>query len=137
MIDSLFKKVGVKDDDGIMRELLLDFYKSSGQRPDHIIIFRDGVSESQFNQVLNVELNQIIKACNLLDENWYLKFVVIIAQKNHHTKFFLPASRDNVTNVPPGTVIDNRICHPRNNDFYLCAQAGIIGTTRPTHYHVL
>ncbi|KAK1392450.1 hypothetical protein POM88_011506 [Heracleum sosnowskyi] len=73
-------------------------------------------------------------ACNLMDENWYQKFVVIIAQKNHHTKFFLPASRDIVS---PGTVIDNRICHPRNNDFYLCAQAGIIGTTRPTHYHFL
>ncbi|KAL8145998.1 hypothetical protein AgCh_003945 [Apium graveolens] len=135
MIDSLFKKVADDKDDGIMRELLLDFYTSSGKRkPDQIIIFRDGVSESQFNQVLNVELNQIIEACKFLDEKWCPKFVVIIAQKNHHTKFFQPASPDN---VPPGTVIDNRICHPRNNDFYLCAQAGMIGTTRPTHYHVL
>nr|GMD17660.1 protein argonaute 4-like [Ipomoea batatas] len=25
----------------------------------------------------------------------------------------------------------------KNNDFYLCAHAGMIGTTRPTHYHVL
>ncbi|KAL1817283.1 hypothetical protein DCAR_0521706 [Daucus carota subsp. sativus] len=135
MIDSLFKKVADDKDDGIMRELLLDFYTSSGKRkPDQIIIFRDGVSESQFNQVLNVELNQIIEACKFLDEKWCPKFTVIIAQKNHHTKFFQPASPDN---VPPGTVIDNRICHPRNNDFYLCAQAGMIGTTRPTHYHVL
>ncbi|GKF14412.1 argonaute 4-like protein, partial [Tanacetum coccineum] len=49
----------------------------------------------------------------------------------------------------PGTVIDNKVCHPRNNDFYMCAHAGMIvgimilllggllGTTRPTHYHVL
>ncbi|KZV40466.1 Argonaute 4-like protein [Dorcoceras hygrometricum] len=107
MIDSLFKPVSDSVDDGIIRELLLDFYTSSGKRkPDQIIIFRDGVSESQFNQVLNVELNQIIE----------------------------PNSPDN---VQPGTVIDNKICHPRNYDFYLCAQAGMIGTTRPTHYHVL
>ncbi|GKE98590.1 argonaute 4-like protein, partial [Tanacetum coccineum] len=55
-----------------------------------------------------------------------------IAQKNHHTKFFQPGSPDN---APPGTVIDNN--HPRNNDFYMCAHARMIGTTRPTHYHVL
>ncbi|XVF68614.1 hypothetical protein PTKIN_Ptkin11bG0015700 [Pterospermum kingtungense] len=134
MMDSLFKPVSDKDE-GIMREVLLDFYISSGKRkPDQIIIFRDGVSESQFNQVLNVELDQIIEACKFLDEEWDPKFVVIVAQKNHHTKFFQQGSPDN---VPPGTVIDNKICHPKNNDFYLCAHAGMIGTTRPTHYHIL
>ncbi|KAI3448748.1 hypothetical protein Pfo_005413 [Paulownia fortunei] len=135
MIDSLFKKVSDTEDHGIFRELLKDFYRSSGNRKPHqIIIFRDGVSESQFNQVLNVELEQIIEACKFLDENWSPKFMVVVAQKNHHTKFFLPNSSDN---VPPGTVIDNGICHPRTNDFYMCAHAGMIGTTRPTHYHVL
>lgn len=135
MIDNLFKKVSDTEDEGIMRELLLDFYTSSKNRkPDNIIIFRDGVSESQFNQVLNIELDQIIEACKFLDENWTPKFVVIVAQKNHHTRFFQPNSPDN---VPPGTVIDNKICHPRNYDFYLCAHAGMIGTSRPTHYHVL
>ncbi|XP_019455891.1 PREDICTED: protein argonaute 4-like [Lupinus angustifolius] len=135
MIDNLFKKVSDKEDEGIIRELLIDFYTSSGKRkPDNIIIFRDGVSESQFNQVLNQELDQIIQACKFLDENWDPKFLVIVAQKNHHTKFFQPGSPDN---VPPGTVIDNKVCHPRNYDFYLCAHAGMIGTTRPTHYHVL
>ncbi|KAJ6846013.1 protein argonaute 4B-like [Iris pallida] len=134
MIDSLFKPSG-NDDDGIVRELLIDFYTSSGKRkPDQIMIFRDGVSESQFNQVLNIELDQIIEACKFLDETWSPKFTLIIAQKNHHTKFFQPGSPDN---VPPGTVVDNKICHPRNYDFYMCSQAGMIGTTRPTHYHVL
>ncbi|KAF7154526.1 hypothetical protein RHSIM_Rhsim01G0196300 [Rhododendron simsii] len=144
MIDSLYKRVSDTEDDGILREALLEFYVSSGKRkPDQIIIFRfevspiiylyvdgksgytsttwhginrDGVSESQFNQVLNIELDQIIEACKCLDEKWSPKFVVIVAQKNHHTKFFQPGSPDN---VPPGTVIDNK------------------GTTRPTHYHVL
>ncbi|KAG6414004.1 hypothetical protein SASPL_126720 [Salvia splendens] len=154
MIDSLYKRVSDTEDDGIMSfssllffitdalkfkiwswELLVDFYTSSGKRkPDQIIIFRDGVSESQFNQVLNIELNQIIEACKFLDEKWNPKFVVIVAQKNHHTKFFLPNAPEN---VQPGTIIDNKVCHPRNYDFYLCAHAGMIGTTRPTHYHVL
>ncbi|KAM0058620.1 putative post-transcriptional gene silencing PAZ-Argonaute family [Helianthus debilis subsp. tardiflorus] len=135
MVDSLFKKVSDTEDEGIMKEVLLDFYVSSAKRkPDQIIIFRDGVSESQFSQVLNIELDQIIEACKFLDDKWCPKFLLIIAQKNHHTKFFQPGSPDN---VPPGTVIDNKVCHPRNNDFYMCAHAGMIGTTRPTHYHVL
>ncbi|PPR92913.1 hypothetical protein GOBAR_AA27758 [Gossypium barbadense] len=47
------KPVFDKVDDGIMKEALLDFYTSSGKRkPNQIIIFRDGVSEFQFNQVL-------------------------------------------------------------------------------------
>ncbi|CAF1775252.1 unnamed protein product [Brassica napus] len=139
MIDNLFKLVpnekGKLVDEGIFWELLFDFYISSGKRrPEHIIIFRDGVSDSQFNQVLNIELDQMMQACKFVEENWEPKFTVIIAQKNHHTKFFQDRGTENVL---PGTIVDSRICHPHNNDFYLCAHAGLIGTTRPTHYHVL
>uniref|UniRef100_A0A804Q7B5 Argonaute6 n=1 Tax=Zea mays TaxID=4577 RepID=A0A804Q7B5_MAIZE len=135
MIDSLFKPLDDGKDDGIMRELLLDFYQTSQQRkPKQIIIFRDGVSESQFSQVLNVELNQIIKAYQSMGQGDLPKFTVIIAQKNHHTKLF---QADSPENVPPGTVVDSGIVHPRQYDFYMCAHAGPIGTSRPTHYHVL
>ncbi|XP_062194678.1 protein argonaute 16 [Phragmites australis] len=135
MIDSLFKPLDDGKDDGIIRELLLDFYQTSQQRkPSQIIIFRDGVSESQFSQVLNVELNQIIKAYQNMGQGDPPKFTVIIAQKNHHTKLFQANSPDN---VPPGTVVDSGIVHPRQYDFYMCAHAGPIGTSRPIHYHVL
>ncbi|PPS18156.1 hypothetical protein GOBAR_AA02413 [Gossypium barbadense] len=40
-------------------------------------------------------------------------------------------------NVLYGTVIDNKVCHSKNNDFYLGTHAGMIGITRQTHYHVL
>ncbi|KAK7322499.1 hypothetical protein VNO77_25880 [Canavalia gladiata] len=135
MIQSLFDPVSDTEDKGIIRELLKDFKNTSGgMNPQQIIIFRDGVSESQFNQVLNIELDQIIEACKHFDKNWNPKFTLIVAQKNHHTRFFQAEAQEN---VPPGTVIDKGICHPKNNDFYLCAHAGMIGTTRPTHYHVL
>ncbi|KAL6569837.1 hypothetical protein OROMI_014351 [Orobanche minor] len=38
-------------------------------------------------EVLNIELGQIIDACKFLDEKWNPKFLVIIAQDYHHTKF--------------------------------------------------
>lgn len=79
---------------------MVDFYLSTPQlKPQNIIIFRDGVSESQFNQVLNIELNQIIEACKFMDEQWDPKFLFIVAQKTHHTKFFQANSE---ANVPPG-----------------------------------
>ncbi|XP_057431156.1 protein argonaute 16 isoform X2 [Lotus japonicus] len=135
IIDALYKPLDGGKDDGIIRELLLDFYESSnGRKPAQIIVFRDGVSESQFNQVLDIEVNQIIKAYQHLGEVDVPKFTVIVAQKNHHIKLF---QANSVDNVPPGTVVDTKIVHPRNYDFYLCAHAGMIGTSRPVHYNVL
>ncbi|KAL5581782.1 hypothetical protein UlMin_014224 [Ulmus minor] len=136
MIDALYKlSANGKDDIGIIGELLLDFYQTSnGRKPAQIIVFRDGVSESQFAQVLNIELDQIIKAYKHKGDDDIPKFTVIVAQKNHHTKLFQDGSPNN---VPPGTVVDTKIVHPRNYDFYMCSHAGMIGTSRPAHYHVL
>ncbi|GKD45752.1 protein argonaute 16 [Tanacetum coccineum] len=97
-------------------------------------MMRDGVSESQFDQVLNYELDQMIKAYQYLGEVDVPKFTVIVAQKNHHTKLFQASGPEN---VPSGTVVDNKVVHPRYYDFYMCAQPGMIGTSRPAHYHVL
>ncbi|KAK4784213.1 hypothetical protein SAY86_018581 [Trapa natans] len=99
-IDALYKPVLSGEDDGIMRELLQDFYRSSNYcKPKQIIVFRDGVSNTQFNQVLDIELVQIVKAYKHLGETDIPKFTVIVAQKNHHTKLFQANAPEN---VPPG-----------------------------------
>ncbi|XP_071730034.1 protein argonaute 16-like [Rutidosis leptorrhynchoides] len=135
MIEGLFEPQENGNDTGMMRELLLDFYLTSNKRkPTQILVFRDGVSDSQFNEVLNYELDQMIKAYQYLDEVNVPKFTVIVAQKKHHTKFF---QANGPENVPSGTVVDTKVVHPRNYDFYMCAQPGMIGTSRPAHYHVL
>jgi eukaryotic translation initiation factor 2C len=48
------------------RELLVDFYKSyTGppiqRKPQQIIVYRDGVSESQFDQCLDLEVTAFLK----------------------------------------------------------------------------
>ncbi|MCH83114.1 protein argonaute 4-like, partial [Trifolium medium] len=99
MIEELFKLVDDKDE-GLIRQALDDFYETSKQnRPENIIIFRDGVSDSQFNQVLDKELTQIIEACQFWDKDWHPKFLVIVAQKNHHTRFFQTGNP--AENAPP------------------------------------
>ncbi|KAK4286389.1 hypothetical protein QN277_002950 [Acacia crassicarpa] len=127
---------------GMIRELLMAFYKSTRYKPDRIIFYRDGVSEGQFSQVLLHEIQAIRKACASLQEGYQPRVTFLVVQKRHHTRFF-PVnhnSRDQTDrsgNILPGTVVDTHICHPREFDFYLNSHAGIKGTSRPTHYHVL
>ncbi|XP_066323051.1 protein argonaute 1C-like isoform X2 [Miscanthus floridulus] len=127
---------------GMIRELLVSFKKSTGQKPQGIIFYRDGVSEGQFYQVLLYELNAIRKACASLEANYQPKVTFVVVQKRHHTRLFAhnhndQNSIDRSGNILPGTVVDSKICHPTEFDFYLCSHAGIKGTSRPAHYHVL
>lgn len=34
-------------------------------------------------------------------------------------------------------IVDTDVTHPIDNDYYLLSHAGILGTSRPTHYVVL
>lgn len=127
---------------GMIRDLLVSFRKATGQKPQRIIFYRDGVSEGQFYQVLLFELDAIRKACASLEPNYQPPVTFIVVQKRHHTRLFANNHRDKSStdrsgNILPGTVVDSKICHPTEFDFYLCSHAGIQGTSRPAHYHVL
>ncbi|XP_048228381.1 protein argonaute PNH1 isoform X2 [Ricinus communis] len=127
---------------GMIRELLLSFKKATGQKPLRIIFYRDGVSEGQFYQVLLYELDAIRKACASLEPSYQPPVTFVVVQKRHHTRLFASnhndrSSIDRSGNILPGTVVDTKICHPTEFDFYLCSHAGIQGTSRPAHYHVL
>ncbi|KAL3613183.1 Protein argonaute 10 [Castilleja foliolosa] len=127
---------------GMVRDLLVSFQKATGQKPQRIIFYRDGVSDGQLYQVLLFELDAIRKACASLEPNYQPPVTFIVVQKRHHTRLFANNHRDKSStdksgNILPGTVVDSKICHPTEFDFYLCSHAGIMGTSRPTHYHVL
>ncbi|KAK2965019.1 hypothetical protein RJ639_029529, partial [Escallonia herrerae] len=95
-----------------------------------------------FYQVLLHELDAIRKACASLEPNYQPPVTFVVVQKRHHTRLFANnhsdrSSIDGSGNILPGTVVDSKICHPTEFDFYLCSHAGIQGTSRPAHYHVL
>ncbi|THH32884.1 hypothetical protein EUX98_g1281 [Antrodiella citrinella] len=106
--------------------------------PKRILFYRDGVSEGQFKQVLDIELPRIKKACESL--NIDPKITVIVVGKRHHVRFF-PKTSDGGDrrsgNCFAGTVIDRDITHPVEQDFYLQSHAGLLGTSRPAHYNIL
>ncbi|XVE59479.1 hypothetical protein DITRI_Ditri05aG0049200 [Diplodiscus trichospermus] len=124
---------------GMIRELLVAFFKSTGQKPHRIILYGDGVSDSQSAQVLLYEIDAIRKACASLQEGYMPRVTFVVVQKKHHTRLF-PTERDQMDksgNIQPGTVVDTGICHLTEFDFYLNSHAGIQGTSKPTRYHVL
>ena len=109
--------------------------------PKRIIYFRDGVSEGQFAHVLQQEVPAIKSMLKAVLPTYDTKFIVIIASKRHHIRFF-PKSNDHSAadrngNPLPGTLVETGVTHPFENDFYLCSHAAIKGTARPVHYSVL
>ncbi|KAI0487857.1 hypothetical protein KFK09_027680 [Dendrobium nobile] len=115
---------------GMIRELLISFRKATGQKPMRIIFYRDGVSEGQFYQVLLYELDAIRKACASLEPNYQPLVTFVVVQKRHHTRLYVNNHKDRNSsdksgNILLGTVVDSKICHPIEFDFYLCSHAGI------------
>uniref|UniRef100_A0AAX7TMW3 Protein argonaute-1 n=1 Tax=Astatotilapia calliptera TaxID=8154 RepID=A0AAX7TMW3_ASTCA len=130
----------IQDLASMVRELLIQFYKSTRYKPTRIIFYRDGVSEGQFRQVLYYELLAIREACISLEKEYQPGITYIVVQKRHHTRLFCADRTERVGrsgNIPAGTTVDTDITHPYEFDFYLCSHAGIQGTSRPSHYHVL
>lgn len=108
---------------------------NSGALPKYVFYFRDGVSEGQFAQVIDQEVAAMKKALAELGCN--PQFMVIIASKRHHVRFFPGASGDKNENPLPGTLVETGVTQPFENDFYLCSHVAIKGTARPVHYNVL
>ncbi|KAL9112162.1 MAG: hypothetical protein Q9227_003539 [Pyrenula ochraceoflavens] len=114
--------------------------------PDNIIIWRDGVSEGQYQIVLEDEVPQIRNACRKIYSTQDTKkelprLTVVVAGKRHHTRFY-PTRDDQIQerakgNCPNGTVVDRTVTEVQNWDFYLQAHQALQGTARPAHYYVL
>lgn len=123
-----------------LKERLLSFYKANGRSPAHIVMYRDGISESEFLDTVREELGSALAACKKLEPSYSPTITYIVVQKRHHTRFFLENQRDGCPpnfNIPPGTVVDESICSSYLFDFFLSSHFGAIGTSRPSHYFVL
>ncbi|KAK7186103.1 piwi domain-containing protein [Paraphaeosphaeria sporulosa] len=118
--------------------------------PKRIIYYRDGVSESQYDQVLSEEVATFDAAFSQVVSEFYKKkrvnvdgyipqITAIICGKRHHVRFYPPNSTeaDQFSNCHPGTTVDDVVTSPHYQDFYLQSHAAIKGTARPAHYFVV
>ncbi|KAI0380542.1 Piwi-domain-containing protein [Hypomontagnella monticulosa] len=110
--------------------------KSGREYPKNIIVYRDGVSEGQYGQVLKTERPQMVKAF----EDLYgrvgqalPKLTIVIAAKRHHIRFYDGPS----SNPEPGTLVDRGVTEALKWDFFMQPHKALKGVARPIHYFVL
>ena len=143
----------------------LDLYRRSngGTFPENILIYRDGkvdapdcrfkltwwplpgVSESQYQAVLDLELKPIQVHCEKMyhsQKSAPPKITIIIVGKRHHTRFYptndahadLKHGKGELCNPLNGTVVDRGITMHKGWDFYLQAHSAIKGTVSTVHH---
>ena len=134
----------VADLGGLFKSRLRLWHSKQGVYPENILIYRDGVSEGQYNQVLDIELPALRKACKELYPATSTKaglprITIVIVGKRHNTRFYSTRTEDADRSWNPqnGTVVDRGVTEARNWDFFLQAHSAIQGTARPAHYYTV
>lgn len=94
--------------------LLKGFFKSTGAKPQRIIIYRNVILEKRARLIAAKELTLVRNAFELLEAGYEPKVTFICVQKRHHAKFFPLKSEllDKSGNIVPGTLIDSDITLP-------------------------
>ncbi|KAF7635095.1 hypothetical protein Mgra_00005536 [Meloidogyne graminicola] len=104
--------------------------------PEYVFILRDGLSEGQYEMAYRNEFEAIKKGFALHDSNYSPKFVFVIGSKRHFKKFF-SLDNDKAENMPPGSIIHEKVVRPDVFEFYLQSHFPIKGTGKPVEYVVL
>jgi eukaryotic translation initiation factor 2C len=131
-------------DDMFKSRLQLWAKNNGGKYPENILVYRDGVSEGQYDLVLDQELPLLRKACRELypassTKSNLPRITIIVVGKRHHTRFYPTRKEDadRSSNTSNGTVVDRGVTEARNWDFFLQAHTAIQGTARPAHYYII
>ncbi|CAL3969368.1 unnamed protein product [Diplocarpon coronariae] len=118
--------------------------RNSNGLPQNLLVYRDGVSEGQYQTVLDEEVPLIRNACRQIypatdTKKQIPRISVVICGKRHHTRFYPNAvgNADRSSNCEPGTVVDRGVTEAGNWDFFLQAHACLQGTARSAHYYVI
>lgn len=119
-----------------MREALAAFYDATQKRfyPDTIIVYRDGLADSQIEAARNFEVESI-KATFRTINGYQPNLVYVIVNKKTNAKLYSSGNRG-IDNPQPGTVV-NSVIIPENQSFYLVAHAVTQGMASPTLYRII
>jgi len=115
---------------------LKKFYEVNHIWPDKVIVFRDGVGDSQLAMSARYEAEQFKDSFKHISDTYKPGFGFIVVQKRINTRIFYMAGKE-LDNPPPGTVLDHTVTRRDWYDFFLVSQHVGQGTVSPTHYVVV
>eukprot|EP00826_Nyctotherus_ovalis_P023412 TRINITY_DN1798_c0_g1_i4.p1 TRINITY_DN1798_c0_g1~~TRINITY_DN1798_c0_g1_i4.p1 ORF type:complete len:416 (-),score=108.11 TRINITY_DN1798_c0_g1_i4:150-1397(-) len=139
---------------------VMRFYEETSKRffPELIIIYRDGVGDSQKHEVFCSEVESIFRVFADKLENYKPKLLFAIINKKVHTRFFrkntgggetfsgrgrgsrrglAEESRQDLVNPDPGTVIHEDLVDDNLYEFLIMPQHVNEGTGTPVRVHVI
>jgi aubergine-like protein len=143
-----------------LMESLLQYADTNNCWPETLIVFRDGVSDSQMDTVAKYEATQFLNTLRAADQNvsdldstsssnslrtkflkrlpsdYHPQFAYVVVKKRISTRILLKKGA-NYENPPPGTVLDHTVTNFNFKDFFLVPQAVTQGTVTPTHMVVV
>jgi hypothetical protein len=112
--------------------------------PENVLVYRDGVSEGQYQILNDTEIPSLRSACKQVYtpeavKKGLPKLSVVVVGKRHHTRFYSTeqGETDRSANPLNGTVVDRGVTSMWNWDFFLQAHACLQGTVKPAHYYVV
>ncbi len=131
--------------------------RNGGHMPRRILVYRDGVADNQFHDVLETELCAYKEAlnCRGYSED-AVQIAMIICQKRHQTRLVYDSKEHGYLNPCVGLCVDARtamhpdakakkleedavgsISTPGMNEFYLNSHAAVLGTSKPCKYTLI
>ena len=134
--------------------------RNDGVMPYHILVYRDGLAESQYQGMLDSEYVALRAAVTLAGyQPDRVKISIVVCQKRHHTRLVYQSnSGADYMNPCVGLVVDAQgsqfasaaqgvaaedtagedplgcIVGANLNEFYLNSHAAVLGTSKPTKY---
>ncbi|KAL3108570.1 hypothetical protein niasHT_015492 [Heterodera trifolii] len=120
----------------VVRRCIESFKKNRNKMPQRVVILRNGCTEGQFDMyeipLVKKELEEL--GCTA-------KLTVIVPNRLQDVSFLRqdarPEDKSNEQNIPPGTVVDTVVVHPKRSEFFLNSHVAIKGTACTPHYTVL
>lgn len=117
--------------------------RNGGDLPKLIFVYRDGVSDTQLDHVLDNEVPLMETACKMVYGQFNRALPSIFVQstqKRHITRFYAPKEAgilnfDPRRNSCPGLVVDTHVVHRTLSDWFAVSHKCIQGTSRPAHHY--
>uniref|UniRef100_A0A1I7VHZ3 Piwi domain-containing protein n=1 Tax=Loa loa TaxID=7209 RepID=A0A1I7VHZ3_LOALO len=126
----------------IFSDILRYFNANRGEPPKHLFVIRDGISTGQYKYVMNTEVEQIKKACQMVGGPGFRPHITFIVLTKMHSlriyrKNIRKQERAVEQNIKPGTIVDKHVVNPVLNEFYLNSHSAAQGTTKTPRYTLL
>lgn len=121
----------------LMRKALTSYREHNRSLPEHIVVYRDGVSDSELEAVYSSEVRSFFRACSEVG-NYEPKMTFLVIQKRINSRMFTEPRRGQVGSAEVGTVIDGQAMSARYWDFLLTSTLPPPKkTATPTRYIVI